>query len=86
MCRGNHTQSYVHVRGDGEDKLHDNRKITLQPASVAGPVADKTEEFQIAAAVSLLLCILLLPWAHEETVQIKEQANVQCCNKVLNKI
>lgn len=38
------------------------------------------------STVCLLLCILLLPWAHTETVQIKEGANVQCCNMILNKI
>lgn len=53
-------------------------------ASLAGP--DKIQEYPISSTVSLLLCILLLPWAHKETVQIKEQANVQCCNKILNKI
>lgn len=33
--------------------------------------------FKILLQHCLLLCILLLPWAHTETVQIKEQHNVQ---------
>lgn len=54
--------------------------------SVAGPVAIKIQEDPISFTVCLLLCIHVLPWAHKITVQIKEQANVQCCNKILNKI
>lgn len=38
------------------------------------------------STVCLLLCIPLLPWAHTETEQMKEEANVRCCKEILNKI